>query len=117
VQVTYDPSKVSYGTLLAHFWRSIDPTDRAGQFCDKGPSYTTAVFVGSPGERRAAEGSRAAAERGVGQTGVTPIPDAGRFCPGEDYPQDYYKKKPLRYGTYRKGCGRDARLRTLWEGR
>jgi methionine-S-sulfoxide reductase len=117
VRVVYDPSKISYGTLISRFWRTVDPTDAGGQFCDRGASYATAVFVSSEAQRRAAEVSKAAAEKRLGQRVVTPIRDAVRFWPAEGYHQDYAKKNPLRYNTYRKGCGRDARLKALWRGR
>jgi peptide-methionine (S)-S-oxide reductase len=117
VQVTYDPAQVSYGALLTYFWRTIDPTQGDGQFCDRGASYRTAVFVADAAERRAAETSRQLTERRLGQRIVTEILPAGRFWPAEDYHQDYARKNPLRYATYRKGCGRDARLKALWGGR
>src|SRR5207302_8755245 len=44
VQVTYDPSKVSYPQLVDWFWRNIDPVDAKGQFCDKGSPYYTGIF-------------------------------------------------------------------------
>ena len=117
VQVTFDPAKVSYGTLVTQFWRTVDPTDSGGQFCDRGRSYRTAVFVTDARQRAAAEVSKAAAQRRLGRAVVTPILPAARFWPAEAYHQDYAGKNPLRYATYRKGCGRDAKLRALWGGR
>lgn len=114
VKVTYDPRRVSYRQLVDHFWRTIDPTDADGQFCDRGASYTTGVFVSGREQRREAEASRAAARQALGRNIVTPIRDAGTFWPAETYHQDYYKKNPLRYRTYREGCRRDARLRAVW---
>jgi len=58
VQVTYDPSKISYKELLDVFWRQIDPTDASGQFADKGSQYKTAIFYHSEEQRRLAEESR-----------------------------------------------------------
>ena len=117
VRVTYDPAKVTYGALVTHFWRTVDPTDGGGQFCDRGPSYRTAIFVATPAQRRAAEASRAAAQKRLKKPIVTEIRPAARFWPAEGYHQDYAKKNPLRYNVYRQGCGRDARLRSLWGGR
>ena len=114
VRVTFDNAKVSYGALANHYWPTVDPTDDGGQFCDRGPSYRTAVFVSSAAQRRAAEASRAAAARRLGKPVVTPVRDAVRFWPAEGYHQDYAKKNPLRYNVYRRGCGRDARLKALW---
>ncbi len=116
VQIFYDPKKVSYEKLLDVFWRSVDPTDAGGQFCDRGRSYETAIFANSPAQRRLAEASkRMLQESGVLKAPiVTPIETAGAFTPAEGYHQDYYKKSSLRYKIYRYGCARDARVRELW---
>src|SRR5262245_37927579 len=45
VRVTYDPARVTYDQILTRFWKLIDPTDDAGQFCDEGPQYRSAIFV------------------------------------------------------------------------
>ena len=55
VKVTYDPAKVTYATLLDHFWRNIDPFDPDGQFCDKGSAYRSVIFVGDDAEKTLAE--------------------------------------------------------------
>ena len=117
VQVTYDPAKVSYQALVDRFWLTVDPTDNGGQFCDRGASYRTAVFVSTAAQRQIAEASRARAQKRLGKPIVTPVRDATRFWPAERYHQDYAKKNPLRYNTYRLGCGRDARLKALWKAR
>lgn len=116
VQIFYDPKKVSYEKLLDIFWRSVDPTDAGGQFCDRGQSYETAIFANSPAQMRLAEASKQKLEKSVVlmKPIVTPIETAGVFYPAEDYHQDYYKKNPLRYKYYRYGCGRDARIKKVW---
>ena len=116
VQIRYDPKEVSYERLLHIFWRSVDPTDGGGQFCDRGESYQTAVFVGNEEERRLAEASREALEQSMvlDSPVVTPIEQAGEFHPAEDYHQDYYIKSPFRYRYYRFACGRDSRVQQLW---
>jgi len=114
VRITYDPAQVSYAELLTAFWHSIDPTDPDGQFCDRGESYETAVFVKNEEQRRLAEASRQAAERELGEEIVTPIEEAGAFYPAGAYHQDYYEKRPLRYRFYRWNCGRDSRVEDLW---
>ncbi len=118
VEITYDPSVVSYEDLLAHFWINIDPFDARGQFCDKGPSYLSAIFVANDTERAIAEESRQkVVEQFPGQTVVTPILEASRFYPirgEESYHQDFYKKSPIRYKVYRWNCGRDRRLDEIW---
>ncbi|PKN11915.1 MAG: peptide-methionine (S)-S-oxide reductase [Deltaproteobacteria bacterium HGW-Deltaproteobacteria-4] len=118
VEITYDPDKVSYKELLAYFWVNIDPFDASGQFCDKGPSYLSAIFVANETEKAMAEESkRAVAAKFPGKKIVTPILDISTFYPikgEESYHQDYYKKNPIRYNAYRWNCGRDKRLKELW---
>jgi peptide-methionine (S)-S-oxide reductase len=116
VQVTYDPTKVSYEQLLEVFWRNVDPLDAGGQFCDRGDQYRTAIFVHDQEQRRLADKSKQAlVDSGrFAQPIVTEIVAAGPFYPAEDYHQDYYEKNPLRYKFYRWNCGRDQRLAEVW---
>ena len=116
VTIRYDPKQVTYERLLHIFWRSVDPTDAGGQFCDRGDSYRTAVFAGTEEESRLAEASKDALERSgtLTDTIVTPIEPLGKFYPAEDYHQDYYTKNPFRYKFYRFSCGRDARVQEVW---
>jgi peptide-methionine (S)-S-oxide reductase len=115
VEVRYDPVRVSYERLLEVFWQNVDPTDPTGQFCDRGDSYRTAIFVGDAAERRAAEASKAALEASgrLPQGVVTPILDAMPFYVAEEYHQDFARRNPVRYRAYRAGCQRDSRLRAL----
>lgn len=116
VEITYDPAVVDYQTLVKFFFRHVDPTDPTGQFCDKGESYRTAVFVSSPEEREIAEREIAAIERDgiLPAPIITPVLDTSTFWDAEDYHQDYYQKNPLRYKYYRNACGRDKRIKALW---
>ena len=116
VQIRYDPERVSYERLLHVFWRSVDPTDDGGQFCDRGESYQTAIFVGNEEERRIAEASKEALELSqvLDAPVVTPVEAATEFYPAEGYHQDYYTKNPVRYRFYRFSCGRDSRVQQLW---
>lgn len=116
VEVIFDPKVVSYEKLLFVFWRNIDLTDAGGQFCDRGPEYRTGIFVVNAGQRRLAEASKAAlvASGRFKQPIVTPIEDAGPFYAAEDYHQGYHQRNPVKYQTYRFGCGRDQRLDALW---
>jgi peptide-methionine (S)-S-oxide reductase len=126
VQITYDDSKVSYADLMTLFFRSVDPTDAGGQFCDRGDSYRTAIFVSGPAERAAAKAASAEAEQQLGAPIATKILPAGPFYAAEDYHQDYYKSsdiiitrfgprtKASAYKLYREACGRDARVQQLW---
>lgn len=114
VTILYDPHRVSYAALVHHFFRTIDPTDGGGQFCDRGDSYRTALFVKNAEERKIAEAAKTEANRALGGRVITPILAASRFYAAETYHQDYYKKNPIRYRYYRYRCGRDARLEEVW---
>jgi peptide-methionine (S)-S-oxide reductase len=126
VEITYDADRLSYAQLLHMFLRSIDPTDSGGQFCDRGESYTTAIFVENAQERAIAEAAIAQAEATLGRNVVTPIRNAAPFYAAEDYHQDYYRsddiiitrfgprRKSVAYDLYRTSCGRDARVQALW---
>jgi len=116
VQITYDPKKVTYPQLLQIYWRNVDPYDGGGQFCDRGESYTTAIFAHTEEQKKLAETSKAELDRSgpLKQPTVTTVRDAGPFTAAEDYHQDYYVKNPVRYKYYRYRCGRDARLEAVW---
>lgn len=114
VQITFDPSKVTYDQLLDVFWRSVDPTDPDGQFCDRGESYSTAIYTIDDEQKAKAEASSAKAMEALGKPIATVIEPASVFYPAEDYHQDYYQKNPVRYNVYRLGCRRDARVKALW---
>jgi len=126
VEITFDPDVISREKLLALFLRSIDPTDAGGQFCDRGDSYRTAIFVSNKVEKSLAQAAIAEAERALGKTIVTPVLPTAPFYKAEAYHQDYYKGTSLvltrfgpkrqseAYKRYREACGRDARVRALW---
>lgn len=126
VQIDFNPARISREVLLEKFLRSVDPTDAGGQFCDRGDSYRTAIFVSNAGEKAAAEAAISKAQGALGKKVVTPVLKAARFYPAEDYHQDYYKGKNLvvtrfgpikqskAYKKYRDACGRDARVKQLW---
>lgn len=114
VEIAYDDRVISYKELVAYLLRHIDPLDAGGQFCDRGHSYTTAIFYRTPTERAAAEAALSDAEAQLGQQVATRILALDRFWIAEDYHQDYYKKNPLRYRYYRNGCGRDQRIAEVW---
>lgn len=116
VEITFDPSVMSYTRLLDVFWHNIDPTQANAQFCDHGRQYRSAIFTENESQRRAAVASRKRLEaskllKAPIVTEVTPIT---KFWPAEAYHQDYYKTNPIPYQAYRLGCGRDRRLHELW---
>lgn len=113
VKVDYDPAQVSFDDLLTAFWHSTNPTDPGGQFCDRGESYATAIFVDGQEERATADASKDALIA-QGFDIVMPILDAAPFYPAEDYHQDYYLKNPNKYAFYRFSCGRNATVNRVW---
>ncbi len=116
VQVTYDPTKISYEALLDAYWHNTDPSDGAGQFCDTGSQYRPIIFYVDAAQQAAAEKSKSAIEQsGRFNRVLTKIQPATTFWPAEDYHQHYYKTHAAAYNMYRVGCGRDARLRSLWK--
>jgi methionine-S-sulfoxide reductase len=116
IEVTYDPSRVSYSQLLDVFWKNIDPTQKNGQFVDIGTQYRTAIFYHNEEQRRLALESRNRLQesRKFGKPIVTEIRPAMEFYAAEDYHQDYYMKNPIRYKYYRRGSGRDGFLEEIW---
>jgi peptide-methionine (S)-S-oxide reductase len=105
VKVTFDSAKISYAALV----------DSGGAFCDRGSSYRSAIFVSGPEQRRIAEASRAALERGPLKGRIaTQIRDASPFWPAEAYHQHYAARHPIEYAAYRAGCGKDRRLKQVW---
>jgi len=118
VQVTYDPSKAKYEELLDIFWRNIDPTDREGQFSDKGSQYRTAIFYNNDDQKRLAEKSKKDLERSgkFDRPITTEILKASEFYKAEDYHQDYYKRSPVQYDRYKSGSGREGYLKKTWGG-
>ena len=126
VEIRYNDAAITYDQLLYNFFRSVDPTDAGGQFCDRGESYRTAIFVTNANERAAAEAAKKQAEKDLGRRIVTPILNASAFYKAEAYHQDYYKSgdivltrrgpksKKNAYKFYRNACKRDQKIKRLW---
>lgn len=115
VEVVFDPRKISYPQLVEKFWRTIDPTVKDQQFCDRGSQYRSGIYPLNAEQLKVAEASKAAlVKSGVLPDVFTEIVPASTFWPAEDYHQDYYKTNAVRYRYYRYGCGRDARLKAIW---
>lgn len=115
IRVIYDPNTVQYAELLDYFWHHVDPFDGGGQFCDRGSQYRPAIFPGSDIERAAAEASKTALETTFKTPTAVEIITLGTFWVAEDYHQDFYKTNPDHYQRYRLGCGRDARVKAIWD--
>jgi peptide-methionine (S)-S-oxide reductase len=126
VEIRFDADQVSARQIYDLFFRSVDPTDSGGQFCDRGDSYRTAIFVSTSGQEQAARAALSAAQSELGRQIVTPILAASTFYDAEEYHQDYYKgqdrvvtRRGIKteaeaYAFYRDACGRDARVEQLW---
>lgn len=116
VEVTYDPTKVTYQHLLEVFWHNVDPTTPNAQFCDHGNQYRTAIFYHDEMQKMFIDESKQGVEssKSFPQPIVTEIVPFSAFFSAEDYHQDFYKKNPVRYKFYKWNCGRSQRLEELW---
>lgn len=119
VRVVYDTATLTYAAVLDYYWRHVDPTDAGGQFCDRGEPYHTGIFPQDAEQAQAAASSKAALD--AAHTLPTPVvtaiyPVGTPFYAAENYHQDFHETTPGRYGAYRLGCGRDARVKQLWGG-
>jgi len=118
IQVTFDPSVVSFEELLDIFWVNVDPFDGKGQFCDKGRQYISAIFFHNPDQKKAAQTSVNKVLKKLNlkkpELIQTQIQSFSTFFPAEAKHQDYYKRHPFKYKFYRSRCGRDARLKDIW---
>lgn len=117
VQMTFDPQYTSYKELLEVFWQQIDPTDPGGQFFDRGQSYQTAIFYHNQQQKEIAEASKEELQTSgrFNKPIVTAILPAGIFYTAEEYHQDYHKKNPLHYESYKMGSGREDFIRKHWK--
>ena len=116
VQITFDPTKISYDELLKVFWRNIDPTTKDGQFADRGKHYRTEIFFHDEGQKQAALKSKQelAESKKFSSPIVTGITAYKNFYPAEDYHQDYHLKNPIRYNSYKIGSGRAGFIKKNW---
>ena len=119
VEVHYDPKKISYAKLLDVYWRTFDPTDNGGQFADRGRQYKPGIYYASAEEKKLAEASKVS----LGKLKIfskpinTEILPASKFYRAEEYHQDYYRKNPSHYKSYRVGSGREGFLKRHWKGK
>lgn len=100
VEVTYDPSLISYETLTKAFFEIHDPTQRDGQGPDVGEQYHSAIFVSDESQRRITS-SLIKQLRAYGYDVATKVLPAASFYPAETYHQNYYvknKKVPYCHG-------------------
>lgn len=116
IEVTFDPSVVTYEKLLEVFWRNVDPTTPNAQFCDHGNQYRTAIFYHNDNQKKLIDESKERIEntKNFPEDIVTEISPASAFYVAEEYHQDFYSKNPIRYKYYKWNCGRVKRLEQLW---
>jgi peptide-methionine (S)-S-oxide reductase len=115
VEIRFDPARVTYADLLDRFWHEIDLFAAHQQFCDLGDQYRPAVFVHDAAQREAAESSRHHWQEHFGRRIAVAIEDAGPFYRAEAHHQDFATRNPAQYRYYRWSCGRDVRLREIWQ--
>lgn len=117
IQVTFDPQKVAYQTLVNLFLHQIDPTDSGGQFYDRGPQYRPVIFYHDELQHEIAKKLLEIIQKdGIFKKPLAvELIEYTNFFPAEQYHQEYYKKNPERYHAYRQGSGRDAFLANAWK--
>ena len=114
IEVTYDPSIISYKDLLEVYWKNIDPFDSEGQFCDKGKSYRSVIFFDNKNQKELIDKSFKEIEKRFDKKIVTLVWKFDIFYPAENYHQDYYEKNFIRYLMYKNGCKREETLKRIW---
>lgn len=123
VRIEYDPSITNYATLLDTYFHAIDPTQTDGAFCDRGESYTSAIYAGSEEELKLAEAEKAETAKELGKDVATLVAMAPTFYPAEEFHQNFWQGKEMlmngltreqHYARYREGCGKNARVEQIW---
>jgi peptide methionine sulfoxide reductase msrA/msrB len=109
VQITYNPEIISYSELLDIFWRQIDPTDDGGSFADRGSQYLSAIFYHNDTQKKIADETKdELTKSGIFDKPIaTQIIKFVEFFPAEEYHQQFCRKNPTRYYSYRSASGRD----------
>jgi peptide-methionine (S)-S-oxide reductase len=98
VQITYDPTKISYQQLLDIFWDVHDPTTLDQQGEDTGTQYRSIILYETPEQKQLAEASKVAEAAKLNKPVTTEIVPLAAFYRAEEYHQDYFKKNP--YSPY-----------------
>ena len=114
VHVVFDPNVTDFEMILDIYWKHIDPFDAGGQFVDRGPQYQTAIFYTTEEQKAVAERTKKEIEEEHGKEVATKILPYTNFYPAEDYHQNYYKTTPEHYQRYKKGSGREEKLKDIW---
>ncbi len=116
IQILFDPAKTGYAELLEEFWKNVDPTDAGGQFVDRGSQYATGIFYHNEDQKRLAEESKKQLQASgrFKKPVVTEVRPYEKFYAAEDYHQDFYKKSPVRYKSYKMFSGREEFIESAW---
>jgi len=104
--VIYDPKKITFKELVTHVFKTIDYEDADGQFCDRGRSYTPAIYYKSEDQKKIILSL-------APKTSIVPVEKESKFYPVREEHQNYYKKQSYKYEYYRFMCRRDKRLEQL----
>ncbi len=105
-QVIYDPKKITFKELVTHVFKTIDYEDADGQFCDRGRSYTPAIYYKNDDQKKIILSL-------APKTSIVPVEKERKFYPVREEHQNYYKKQSYKYEYYRFMCRRDKRLEQL----
>ena len=104
--VKYDPKKITFKELVTHVFKTIDYEDAYGQFCDRGRSYTPAIYYKNMNQKKIILSL-------APKTSIVPVEKESKFYPVREEHQNYYKKQSYKYEYYRFMCRRDKRLEQL----
>ncbi len=115
VQVYFNPDVISYKELTTFFFWQIDPTQKDGQFVDKGEQYTTAIFYHNQTQKQIAEEVKDEIQKTFKDPIVTKILLFTTFYKAEEAHQEYYKKRALQYKLYEEGSGRPQFKKKVWK--
>ena len=115
VEVTYDSTRVNYEELMNLHLSNIDLFDDTGQFCDKGKSYRSVIFYQSENEKKIISKQLNKLEEKFKKKIFVLQWKFEKFYKAEVPHQDYYEKNFINYLLYKSGCGRQERLREIWQ--
>ena len=114
VEVVYDSNVITYTTLVNAYFKSIDPFDSKGQFCDKGYSYRSGILYQDLNQKKIIDRKILEIETKFKKKTFIILKKFNEFYKAEDYHQDFYEKNFFRYLAYKKACKREERLNELW---
>ncbi|MGY9045455.1 MAG: peptide-methionine (S)-S-oxide reductase MsrA, partial [Candidatus Pelagibacterales bacterium] len=114
VEVVYDSNVITYTTLVDAYFKSIDPFDSEGQFCDKGYSYRSGILYQDLNQKKIIDRKILEIETKFKKKAFVILKKFNEFYKAENYHQDFYEKNFFRYLAYKKACKREERLNELW---